>query len=63
MSTIAIAGHHPVGHQHWQRETLSNHGKPSVINDFIIEENQDVFKIQPSRRSMRSSSTACAIKA
>jgi hypothetical protein len=31
------------------KEKLFKSGKPSVINDFIIEEGQDVFKIQPSR--------------
>jgi hypothetical protein len=31
------------------KEKLFGPGKPSVINDFIIEENQDVFKIQPGR--------------
>jgi viroplasmin and RNaseH domain-containing protein len=31
------------------KEKLFGPGKPSVINDFIIEENQNVFKIQPGR--------------
>jgi hypothetical protein len=31
------------------KEKLFKSGKPSVINDFIIEEGQEVFKIQPSR--------------
>jgi hypothetical protein len=31
------------------REKLFRSGKPSVINDFIVEENQDVFRIQPGR--------------
>ncbi len=31
------------------KEKLFGPGKPSVINDFIVEENQNVFKIQPGR--------------
>ena len=34
------------------REKIFKSGKPSVINDFIIEENQDLFKIQPGRINM-----------
>lgn len=31
------------------KEKLFGPGKPSVVNDFIVEENQKVFKIQPGR--------------